>query len=212
MHDDNNPGQGNLYVLSAPSGAGKTSLVWHLLEHDDHVSVSISHTTRAPRAGEVDRNAYHFVDETTFVCMMEGGQFLEHAKVFDHYYGTSRAWVDEQLATKRDVLLEIDWRGARQIRAAYARCISIFVLPPRHGALHERLVNRTETRSTVDRRLGDALEEISHYKEYDYIIVNDDFGRAARELQSVFLANRLRYDLNRAQHDRLVADLEAQST
>ena len=180
------PRTGHLYVISAPSGAGKTSLVKALLAARPQLVVSVSHTTRAPRPHEVDGRDYHFVSAAEFTRLAAAGAFLEHARVFDNQYGTGREQVAAQRAAGRDVLLEIDWQGARQIRQAMPDCKSIFILPPSRAALAERLRSRgTDSEQVIARRLQDAATDISHCLEFDYAIVNDRFEQAAAELMSI---------------------------
>ena len=201
---------GSLYVLSAPSGVGKTALVRALLLHDDRVLASVSHTTRAPRADEKDGQNYYFVDETTFLHMQDEQEFLESAQVFGHHYGTSKRWVERQLRTARDVLLEIDWQGARQIRKLYPDCLSIFILPPDRQALEQRLLGRGQHGDEVE-RLKTFDAEMSHYREYDYILVNEDLSYATKQLQAIFLSHRLHYATHRNTHDRFVQQLMGDS-
>jgi len=185
--------RGRLYIVSAPSGAGKTSLVAALLERDAGAVVSVSHTTRPPRLGEEDGRNYHFVDRNTFVALAAQGAFLEHAQVFDHYYATSRAAVERELERGRDVVLEIDWQGAQQVRAAWPGVVSIFILPPSLEALRLRLGSRgQDSAAVIERRMAAARAEIGHWHEYDYLLVNNDFGRTVEELRAVLVANRLR--------------------
>ncbi|WP_018867869.1 MULTISPECIES: guanylate kinase [unclassified Thioalkalivibrio] len=185
--------RGTLYIVSAPSGAGKTSLVAALLETVEAVEVSVSHTTRKPRASEVDGQHYHFVSAETFLGMIEDGQLLEHAKVFDNFYGTARASVDERLDAGVDVILEIDWQGARQVRAAVPDAHSIFILPPSRDELERRLRGRgQDEEDVIQRRLRDAESDCTHFREYDYTVVNADFDEAVRDLACIFRANRLR--------------------
>lgn len=185
--------RGTLYIVSAPSGAGKTSLVAALLERVEQVEVSVSHTTRKPRAGEVDGEHYHFVSAEEFLGMIEDGQLLEHAKVFDNFYGTARASVDERLDAGMDVILEIDWQGARQVRAAVPDAHSIFILPPSRDELERRLRGRgQDSEEVIQRRLRDAESDCTHFREYDYTVVNSDFERAVSDLASIFRSNRLR--------------------
>ncbi len=185
--------QGTLYIISAPSGAGKTSLVKALLARFDSLVVSISHTTRAPRPGEKDGVDYHFIDEHEFLELIEQGAFLEHAKVYDHFYGTSRASVQAHLDADRDVLLEIDWQGARQVRRQMPDCQSIFIIPPSRVALEARLRQRGQDKeSVIEHRMQAAIREMSHYNEYDYLVVNDVFDRALADLGGIITTNRLR--------------------
>lgn len=186
------PARGTLYIVSAPSGAGKTSLVRALTEADPDVSVSISHTTRAPRPGERDGVDYHFVAHDVFADMERAGRFLEHATVFDHRYGTSRDDVVARLDRGVDVILEIDWQGARQVRAALPGSVGIFVLPPSREVLEQRLRERgQDSEEVIRRRMQDAVQEISHYGEYDYLVINNDFRRALDDLQAILRTQRL---------------------
>ncbi|HYB64233.1 MAG TPA: guanylate kinase, partial [Steroidobacteraceae bacterium] len=178
--------RGRLYVISAPSGAGKTSLVKTLLASEPRLRLSISHTTRKRRPTEVEGREYHFVTKPQFTELTARGEFLEHARVFDNDYGTSRGFVESQLAQGHDVLLEIDWQGAQQVRRAMPECVSIFVLPPARQALAERLARRaTDTAEVIRRRLADAATDMSHYDEFDYVVVNDDFDRAVADLKRI---------------------------
>lgn len=199
---------GSLYIISAPSGAGKTSLVKALTQQDTGISVSVSHTTRDSRPGEVDGKDYHFVDKETFTAMISDSAFLEHAEVFDHYYGTAKSTVEEQLADGQDVILEIDWQGARQVRSLMPVHTSIFILPPSRDALRERLTKRgQDDASIIDRRMQDAISETSHYDEYDYLIINDDFDAALGQLHGVFEALRLRLEPQKHRFESLIAEL-----
>ncbi len=204
-------GQGTLYIISAPSGAGKSSLLRALLDASgDELALSVSHTTRAPRPGEVNGRDYHFIDTGTFRDMIAGGDFLEHAEVFDNFYGTSRGSVQAQLAAGQDVILEIDWQGARQVRKLMPQCIGIFILPPSREALRERLQNRGQDDATViERRMRDAISEMSHYDEYDYLIINDDFQVARDELTAIVLSRRLRLPVQVGRQAGLLAGLLA---
>ena len=184
MNTDTEPT--HLYVISAPSGAGKTSLVRALLEARARLVVSVSHTTRARRVGEVEGESYYFVTVERFEALIKEGAFLEYARVFDNYYGTGRAQVEERLQHGRDVVLEIDWQGAQQVRRARPSCISIFVLPPSRQVLEQRLRNRaTDSEAVIQRRLADAATDMSHCPEFDYAIINDSFDQALSELGSI---------------------------
>jgi guanylate kinase len=197
---------GTLYIISAPSGAGKTSLVKALLERLSGVVVSVSYTTRAPRPGEQDGVDYHFINKVEFERLVERGGFLEHAQVFDNYYGTRRAAVLERLEADEDVILEIDWQGARQVAEAFPQAVRIFILPPSREALQERLTTRgQDSDEVISRRMADAINEMSRYDEYDYLIFNDDFDVALLELEALFRARRLRND---AQQQRYTSQLK----
>lgn len=198
---------GTLFIVSAPSGAGKTSLLKALVETEDRIRVSVSHTTRPKRPGEVDAVDYHFVDREVFSRMVQSNAFLEHAEVFGNHYGTSEAGIREQLEQGNDVILEIDWQGAQQVRQRFPETVSIFILPPTPQALRQRLGNRgQDSAEVIERRLGEAREEMLHYAEYDYIVVNDLFEQALGELRAVITAQRLRQPLQTvALADRLKA-------
>ena len=199
---------GQLFVISAPSGAGKTSLVSALVSASPEISVSISHTTRAKRLGEHDGVNYHFIDQTEFDRMVAADEFLESAHVFDHSYGTSNLAVDSLLGTGVDVVLEIDWQGARQIKEHRPECCSIFILPPSYKELEQRLKRRGEDDdSIVERRMRDAVAEMSHYNEYDFIVVNDDFHTALADIQSIIRTNRLRSEFQQIKTTSLLNDL-----
>ncbi|HHO69201.1 MAG TPA: guanylate kinase, partial [Gammaproteobacteria bacterium] len=200
-----------LYIVSAPSGAGKTSLVKALLERMDGIRVSVSHTTRPPRPGEQDGVDYHFVDKAGFQRLVEAGDFLEHAQVFDNFYGTSRSAVQAQLDAGDDVILEIDWQGARQVRRQFPDAVGVFILPPSLEALRERLTGRgQDPDEVIERRMRDAVSEMAHYDEYDYLVFNDDFEVALADLQALFRADRLRLARQAARHaDRLAGLLAA---
>lgn len=186
---------GRLYTVSAPSGAGKTSLVSALLSRDPRLTVSISHTTRAMRPGELDGVNYHFVPRERFEAMLVDHDFLEHATVFGNLYGTSRSWVLETLQTGTDVMLEIDWQGARQVRESIAHAVSIFILPPSLETLQSRLeARRQDGEETIRQRMREAVGEISHYDEADYLLVNDVFEHTLADLEAIMRANRLRLD------------------
>jgi guanylate kinase len=210
MNEANASPRGTLYIVSAPSGAGKTSLVAALLEKLDDVVLSVSHTTRKPRPGEVDGAHYHFVSAERFLDMIEAGELLEHAKVFDNFYGTSQAAIRARMDVGKDVILEIDWQGARQVRKAIPECQSVFILPPSRVELERRLRGRGQDDETViQRRLRDAESDSAHYDEYDYTVINEDFDRAVADLASLFHANRLRTPEQQVRHQRLIASLLA---
>jgi guanylate kinase len=177
---------GRLIVLAAPSGAGKTSLVRSLLEHDPSIRFSISYTTRPPRAGEVNGRDYHFVERADFERMIDDGAFLEYAQVFDNFYGTGAEQVREINHAGHDVLLEIDWQGAQQVRAAMPECLSIFILPPSVEELERRLRGRsTDSEAVIQRRLRDSRDDMAHWGEFDYVVINGDFDQALAELRAI---------------------------
>ena len=183
---------GTLFIVSAPSGAGKTSLIKALLEAKDDLSVSVSHTTRSKRPDEEDGKDYHYVDVPTFSNMVSQGAFLEHAQVFDHSYGTSETSVMDQLASGQDIILEIDWQGAEQVRIRISGTVSIFILPPSRAALRERLTERgQDDDAIINRRMFDAVTEMSHHHDFDYIVVNDDFNTALKDLGTIISSQRL---------------------
>ncbi|AQQ69203.1 guanylate kinase [Microbulbifer agarilyticus] len=199
---------GTLYTVSAPSGAGKTSLVKALIEADTQVTVSVSHTTRPMRPGEIDGINYHFVDHDGFAGMLQESAFLEHAQVFENFYGTSKAWVEETLASGRDVILEIDWQGAQQVRKLMPETVGIFILPPSQQALHERLTGRgQDDQAVIDKRMAQAIDEMSHYVETDYLVINDDFTTAMNELRAIMVAERQRLARQQKQHAGLLQSL-----
>ncbi len=190
-----------LFIVSAPSGAGKTSLLRELFNQDPRLALSVSHTTRAMRPGEQDGVHYHFVDVPTFQSLVAEGAFIEHAQVFDNYYGTSERAVREQLAAGQDVVVEIDWQGARQVRERFPDAVSIFIAPPSIEALRERLGGRgQDSEAVIERRMRDARSELSHYPEYDYLVINDVFEQALRELAAIVGAERLRTPRQAARH------------
>ncbi len=185
---------GTLYVISAPSGGGKTTLVNKLLEQSPYVTRAVTHTTRAPREGEINGEHYHFVSVEEFKALLAEDGFLEHAEVFGNWYGTSKAEIAKQTAAGKDVVLVIDWQGAEQVKALMPEAVLIFILPPSIEALRARLNHRNlDAEEVVDKRMEDAMNQIKHYKKFDYLIVNDDFDLAFLELRSIFHSNRLRY-------------------
>ena len=199
---------GTLFIVTAPSGAGKTTLVRGLLQRDARVQLSISYATRAPRAGEEDGREYHFVDVPTFRALRERGEFLEWAEVHGNYYATSRVWLKEQIAAGRDSLLEIDWQGAQQVRAIFPAAIGIFILPPSMEELERRLTGRgTDSEDVIARRLAAAQAEMRHAGEFDYAIINDSLDQALSDLRSVVRASSLRYAVQRARHAALFSRL-----
>jgi len=199
---------GTLYIVAAPSGAGKSSLVNALLEREPGIALSISHTTRPPRPADVDGQHYHFVNRGVFERLIHEKAFLEHAEVFGNLYGTSRAAVEPQLAEGRDVLLEIDWQGARQVRAVRPDCVSVFILPPSREELERRLRTRAaDSVATIARRLAESREEIAHAGDFDYVVVNDQFGDALADLRAIVTSRRLRREAQLARHSALISDL-----
>ena len=202
--------KGTLYVISAPSGAGKTSLVGEMINADSRLGVSVSHTTRPMRQGEQDGINYHFVSREQFEAMILRDEFLEHANVFGNYYGTSQVWVEQTLQTGRDVILEIDWQGAAQVRRLLPDCVSIFIVPPSAAVLRARLTGRgTDAAEVVERRLNEAAEECRHALEFDYLVVNDDFGVALDQLLCIVQSQRLRMESQEKRHASLLAELMA---
>lgn len=196
---------GNLYVVAAPSGAGKTTLVRLLLEQEPGVQLSISYTTRAPRPGEQDGREYHFVDVETFRGMIGRGEFLEWAEVHGNYYGTSKKWIADRLAADGDVLLEIDWQGAQQVRGLFPEAIGIFILPPSMAELERRLTGRgTDAPEVIARRLAAAQAEMRHVGEFDYVIINNQLDEALGDLRAVVRASGLRYEAQRARQAGLI--------
>jgi len=202
--------QGTLYTICAPSGAGKTTLVKALVESIDNIKVSVSHTTRKSRTGEKNGVNYNFVTKTEFMEMLNSNCFFEHAQVFGHYYGTSQQWVLEQLNTGVDVILEIDWQGAQQVRRSKPDTVGIFILPPTRAALEERLRNRgKDSDSVIALRLRGATLEMSHYVEFDYLVVNDIFSKALKDLQTIVFSQRLRQVRNAPKIAGLLTELLA---
>ena len=202
------PRSGGLFVISAPSGAGKTSLVKALLARDPTLTVCVSHTTRPPRPHETQGREYWFVTQQRFQELLARGEFLEHARVFDNFYGTGRAGLETLLSEGRGVILEIDWQGARQVRESAPGCTTIFILPPSRAALEERLRNRrTDSAEVIARRLQDAVSDMSHYREFGYVVVNDDFDTACRQLQSILAGHGQGLLSDRAELAPLLADL-----
>jgi guanylate kinase len=199
---------GTLYIVTAPSGAGKTTLVHAVLEREPGLALSVSYTTRPPRPGEIDGRDYRFVGKEEFLRLRDGGELLEWAEVHGNYYGTSRTWIETQLQQDRDVLLEIDWQGARQVRRMFPHAVSIFILPPSLEALEARLRGRgTDSEATIARRLAAAREEMRHVEEFDYAIINDRLERAIDELTAVVRAARLRLPVQKRRHAAYFAQL-----
>ena len=202
--------RGTLYIVAAPSGAGKSSIVNAVLARDRNISLSISFTSRQARPGERHAEHYNFVSADEFKAMIRAGDFFEYAEVHGDWKGTARQSVDPQLAAGRDVLLEIDWQGARQVRAKIPDAVSVFILPPSRAALEERMRKRgQDSEEVIRRRLDAAREEMSHYGEFDYVIVNEDFETAVAEMCSIFTASRLRKDAQVARHATLLMSLLA---
>ena len=203
-----NHSTGTLYIVSAPSGAGKTSLVKALIDVEPQIRVSVSHTTRAMRPGEVNGVNYHFVEREEFVKMIEHGDFLERAEVFGNLYGTSQSHLQQTLDEGHDLILEIDWQGAEQVRKLMPQARSIFILPPSQEALRQRLDNRGQDSSEIiDGRMREAVSEMSHYVDYDYLIINDDFALALEDLKAIFRANRLQQKRQQQRFGKLLAEL-----
>jgi guanylate kinase len=197
-----------LYVIAAPSGGGKTSLIRALLEKDDRVTLSVSHTTRPARPGEQDGVHYHFVSDDEFQQRVEAGEFLEFASVFDHRYGTGRKAVQQQLEAGFDVLLDIDWQGARQIRETFPGCVSIFIVPPSLDELRNRLSRRgQDSADVIARRMRDARSEISHWDEFDFLVVNDEFEDALDDLQAIIRTGRAQRRNQDERNRKILADL-----
>ncbi|HEV7490267.1 MAG TPA: guanylate kinase [Rhodanobacteraceae bacterium] len=199
---------GTLYIVAAPSGSGKTSLVNGLLEREPGISLSVSYTSRLPRPGEIDGKHYHFVSREVFERMVMAGAFYEHANVHGDLKGTARSAVEPLLAAGHDVLLEIDWQGARQVRNSEPNCVSVFVLPPSREELERRLRTRAaDNAATISRRLDDSREEIAHAGDFDYIIVNDQFADALADLRAIVTTRRLRREMQIVRHAALIEDL-----
>lgn len=199
---------GNLFIVAAPSGGGKTSLVKKLVESLADIEVSISHTTRAMRPGEQHGVNYFFIDENEFIRMIDESAFLEHARVFNHLYGTSMKQITDRLQNGIDVVLDIDWQGAEQIRRSFPNAVSIFIVPPSLDILKQRLLDRRQDKDEViSDRMKKAQDELSHYPEFDYLIVNDNFEKAAMELQAIVIANRLRIERQINKQSKLLSFL-----
>lgn len=200
--------RGNLFILSAPSGAGKSSLINALLKKHADMKVSVSHTTRAPRPGENNAEHYHFVSVDEFKALIAKDDFFEWAQVFDNYYGTSKQAIEEQLAAGIDVFLDIDWQGARQVREIMDDVKTIFILPPSKQELEQRLNNRgQDSAEIIAGRMAQAQSETSHYDEYDFVVVNDDFDTALSEIESVVIAQRLTLKAQTTRHQTLINEL-----
>ncbi|MCV2217746.1 guanylate kinase [Thauera sp. Sel9] len=200
---------GTLFIVTAPSGAGKTTLVHGLLQRDARVQLSISYTTRAPRAGEQDGREYHFVDVPAFRALRDRGEFLEWAEVHGNYYATSKVWLREQIAAGRDTLLEIDWQGAQQVRKVFPEAVGVFILPPSMEELESRLRGRgTDSDEVISRRLLGARGEMRHVAEFDYVIINDEIDQALDDLVAVVRASRLRHASQHKRHPEYFDFLE----
>ena len=200
--------QGQLFVISAPSGAGKTSLVAATIARVSDLTVSVSHTTRSPRPGEVDGRDYHFVDQSEFDALIASQALFEHAQVFGNFYGTSKEAIESQLASGLDVILEIDWQGASQVRMMAPDSVSIFILPPTRDALRERLIERQQDDSTIiDARMAEADETIEQAPHFDYWVINDDFEIALGQLKSIIISHRQRRPQIQAEHPNFLEKL-----
>jgi len=207
------PASGCLFVLAAPSGGGKTSLVRELLIREPGIRLSVSYTTRAPRPGEQNGVHYHFVDEATFMALKAQGEFLEHAHVHGNWYATSATWLRQQVAEGHDVLLEIDWQGAAQVRLLIPSAVLIFILPPSQASLRDRLTKRgQDSPAVIARRSEAAREEMRHCGEFDYVIMNQDFARAVDDLSVIVRAARLTASRQLVRHARLIAELTHSAT
>jgi len=207
------PALGTLYIVSAPSGAGKSSLISALLENNPNsdLQVSVSHTTRAPRPGEANGQHYHFVSVDEFKASIDEGVFFEWAEVFGNFYGTSRKVIEQQLANGIDVFLDIDWQGARQVKALMPQAKGIFILPPSRNELERRLIGRgTDSDEVIAGRMAKAVSEMSHYDEYDYLIVNDSFEQALQDFGAIIKANRLIVTQQAIKHCDMLKDLLAE--
>jgi guanylate kinase len=197
-----------MLMVVAPSGAGKSSLVNALLKQDQGIDLSVSFTTRAPRPGEVNGREYNFLSEAEFLARKDAGDFLEWAKVHGNYYGTSKSWIESQMKNGRDVILEIDWQGARQVQAIIPQALWIFILPPSIQALEDRLLHRAQDdQATIQKRVAAAKEELTHVGEADYLVINDDFDTALTELNQIVLASRLRKNPQLVRHQKLAQEL-----
>ena len=200
--------RGTLYIVAAPSGAGKSSIVNAVLARDPNICLSISFTSRQPRPGERHAEHYHFVSADEFEAMVAAGDFFEHARVHGDWKGTARQSVEPQLAAGKDVLLEIDWQGARQVRSKVPDAVSVFILPPSREALEQRMrVRAQDSEAVIRQRLDAAREEMSHYTEFDYVIVNEHFETAVDDMCAIFTASRLRREAQVARHSRLITQL-----
>ena len=200
---------GNLFVISAPSGAGKTSLVRALIDINPQIDLSVSYTSRKPRPGERDGKDYHFVSRETFLSMAKHGEFLESAEVYGNLYGSSQTWISEEIAKGRDILLELDWQGAAQIRRIFPDCISVFVLPPSMAVLEQRLRGRgKDDAEVISKRLAAVNDDVAHVAEFDYVIINDNLDEALQELNAIVLSARLKCARQLAVHQALINQLQ----
>ena len=200
---------GILFIISAPSGAGKTSLVHALLKINPQIELSVSYTTRGPRPGEQDGKDYHFVTRETFLEMAKRGEFLESAEVYGNLYGTSQTWISREIAKGRDLLLEIDWQGAAQVRRIFPDSISIFILPPSIAALEQRLKGRgKDNDAVIAKRMAAVREDVAHIAEFSYVIINDNLDAALRELDAVVLSARLRCAMQLSRYQNLINQLQ----
>ena len=200
---------GDLFIVSAPSGAGKTSLVTALLTINQQIDVSVSYTTRAPRPGEIESKDYHFVSRETFLAMAKHGDFLESAEVYGNLYGTSQSWIEAEILSGHDILLEIDWQGAAQVRRKFPDCISVFILPPSLHALETRLKARgQDSPAVISQRLQATQDDIAHVAEFDYVIINDELDLALQQLHAIVLAAGLRRDRQLARQKNLIRQLQ----
>ncbi len=200
--------KGNVFIVSAPSGAGKTSLVKRLINDTDNIQVAVSHTTRPARQGDVDGQDYYFVERPTFEQMMTNGDFVEYAEVFGNYYGTSHLAIERCLGSGSDVILEIDWQGAAQVRQKMSDVCSVFILPPSRDILLQRLRGRgTDSDEVIERRTLEAVEEMKHLRQADFLLINDDFETTLAELQAIVLAGRLRMERQTGKHRDLIEEL-----
>ena len=208
MHTKNS---GTLFIIAAPSGAGKTSLVKALSKKTNNLRISTSHTTRQPREDEVEGEDYFFIEEKNFTDLIKKSFFLEYAKVFDNYYGTSRSLVESEIEAGRNVILEIDWQGAKQVKSTGLKVIGIFILPPNYQALRERLLNRKKDNiQTIERRMSAALEEISHYQEFDFIVINEDFEQTLTKLNEIIVSPNTNLYRQSNFYDNFVSQIIAQ--
>lgn len=199
---------GTLFIVSAASGTGKTTLVKALLKNCDNLSVSISHTTRPIRVGELDTVHYHFTSKDSFVEMIGKGEFLEHAEVFGNYYGTALSTVESTLRQDHDIILEIDWQGAQQVRRLYPNAVSIFIIPPSRAALRNRLQARgQDSDEVITQRLNGAIADMSHFIEFDFVVINDDFDTALENLRAIVEASRLRQSVQTIRHGERIQSL-----